>query len=48
MKEYSIEKVRKFIGKINNGFDYWFTFIINPGVEPTIIEQRERCDPMWF
>jgi transposase len=35
MKEYSVEKVRKFIGKINNGFDYWFTFIINPGVEPT-------------
>jgi transposase len=35
MKEYSIEKVRKFIGKIDNGFDYWFTFIINPGVEPT-------------
>ena len=34
-KEYSIEKVRKFIGKINNGFEYWFTFIINPGVEPT-------------
>ena len=35
LKEYSIEKVRKFIGKINNGFDYWFTFIINPGTEPT-------------
>jgi transposase len=35
MKEYSIEKVQKFIGKIYNGFDYWFTFIINPGVEPT-------------
>jgi transposase len=35
MKEYSVENVRKFIGKINNGFDYWFTFIINPGVEPT-------------
>ena len=35
MKEYSIEKVRKFIGKINNCFDYWFTFIINSGVEPT-------------
>ncbi len=34
-KEYSVEKVRKFIGKINNGFDYWFTFIINPDVEPT-------------
>ena len=35
MKVYSIEKVQKFIGKINNGFEYWFTFIINPGVEPT-------------
>jgi transposase len=35
LKEYSIEKVRKLIRKINNGFDYWFTFIINPGVEPT-------------
>jgi transposase len=34
-KVYSIEEVRKFIGKIYNGFDYWFTFIINPGVEPT-------------
>jgi hypothetical protein len=35
IEKYSIEQVRKFIGKINNGFDYWFTFIINPGVEPT-------------
>jgi len=35
MKEYSIEKVQKFIGKIYNGFEYWFTFVINPGVEPT-------------
>lgn len=34
-KEYFGEKVQKFIGKISNGFDYWFTFIINPGVEPT-------------
>jgi len=34
-KEYSIENVRKFIGKISNGFDYWFTFILNPGVDPT-------------
>jgi transposase len=34
-KEYSKVKVQKFIGKIRNGFDYWFTFIINPGVEPT-------------
>ena len=35
MKKYSIEKVRKLIGKINNGFEYWFTFVINPGVEST-------------
>jgi transposase len=34
-KEYFVEKVQKFIGKISNGFDYWFTFIIYPGVEPT-------------
>lgn len=34
-KEYSVVKVQKFVGKINNGFDYWFTFVINPGVEPT-------------
>jgi transposase len=35
MKGYFSEKVQKFVGKINNGFEYWFTFIINPGVEPT-------------
>jgi hypothetical protein len=34
-KDYFEEKVLKFIGKICNGFEYWFTFIINPGVEPT-------------
>jgi transposase len=34
-KEYSTPKIQKFIGKISNGFDYWFTFILNPGVEPT-------------
>ena len=35
MKEYPLEIIQKFIGKIINGFNYWFTFIINPGVEPT-------------
>jgi transposase len=29
------ENVRKLIGKISNGFEYWFTFVIQPGVEPT-------------
>ena len=33
--EYTNEKVRKLIGKISNGFEYWFTFVIHPGVEPT-------------
>jgi len=35
MRDYGSDKVRKLIGKISNGFDYWFTFIIHPGVEPT-------------
>ena len=35
LKEYFSVKVQKFIGKIENGFDYWFTFIIYPDVEPT-------------
>jgi transposase len=35
VKEYANEKVRKLIGKISNGFEYWFTFVIHPGVEPT-------------
>jgi len=35
MKEYASEKVRKLISKISNGFEYWFTFVIYPGVEPT-------------
>lgn len=34
-KEYTNEMVIKLIGKIRNGFEYWFTFIIHPGVEPT-------------
>jgi transposase len=34
-KEYTSEKVSKLIGKIFNGFEYWFTFIVDPGVEPT-------------
>ncbi len=33
--DYPNEKVRKLIGKISNGFEYWFTFVIQPGVEPT-------------
>lgn len=32
---YGSEKVEKIIGKIENGFDYWFTFVTHPGVEST-------------
>jgi transposase len=34
-REYTSEKVEKFIGKISNGFEYWFTFILRSDVEPT-------------
>ena len=29
---YGSEKVEKLIGKIENGFDYWFTSVTHPGV----------------
>ena len=32
---YVSEKVKKFIGKIENGFEYWFTFVLHSDVEPT-------------
>jgi transposase len=34
-KEYANLKVKNFMGKISNGFEFWFTFVIQPGVEPT-------------
>jgi len=45
-RAYSIQKVRKFIGKISNGFEYWFTFIINPGVEPTNNRAERALRPL--
>lgn len=33
--EYADLKVKSFIGKISNGFEFWFTFVTHPGVEPT-------------
>ena len=35
MTEFVNGKVKKLIGKIENGFEYWFTFVIHPGVDPT-------------
>lgn len=34
-REYANLKVKSFIGKISNGFEFWFTIVIQPGVEPT-------------
>jgi transposase len=31
-REYASEKVKKFIGKIENGFEYWFTFVLRSDV----------------
>jgi sulfatase maturation enzyme AslB (radical SAM superfamily) len=35
MKDHVSENVKKFVAKISNGFEYWFTFVIYHGVEPT-------------
>jgi transposase len=29
------EAMRKFVKKIQNGFDHWFTFLLHPEIEPT-------------
>ena len=34
-KEYRNVEVVRFVGKVRNGFDHWFTFVTTPGVEPT-------------
>jgi transposase len=34
-KPYETDEVRRFARKIRNGIDHWFTFVTNPGVEPT-------------
>lgn len=34
-KGYKSEITRKFVQKMRNGFDHWFTFVTVPGLEPT-------------
>ena len=34
-KRYRNKEIKDFIQKIRNGFEYWFTFVTNPGIEPT-------------
>jgi transposase len=34
-RRYWYKSTKKFVEKIRNGLDYWFTFLLHPGVEPT-------------
>jgi len=34
-RPYESAEVRRFAGKVLNGMDHWFTFLMVPGVEPT-------------
>lgn len=34
-KNYQSKEVQKFVLKIRNGFNHWFTFVTNPLIEPT-------------
>jgi transposase len=33
--EYADERAARFAGKVLNGLNHWFTFLLEPGVEPT-------------
>jgi len=33
--KYENENIRMLMSKISNGFEYWFTFVVHPDVEPT-------------
>lgn len=32
---FETDAMKKFVNKAPNGYDYWFTFLVNPGLEPT-------------
>jgi hypothetical protein len=34
-RPYKSGEVRRFMGKVERGFDYWFTFLLVDGLEPT-------------
>lgn len=34
-KRYRNPEIKRFVAKIRNGFDHWFTFVTHPGIEPT-------------
>jgi transposase len=34
-KDYASKEAKRFIEKVRNGADHWFTFVVVPGLEPT-------------
>jgi transposase len=34
-KRYESKEAKRFIQKVRNGFDHWFTFVVVPGLEAT-------------
>ena len=34
-KDYESKEAKRFIDKVRNGFDHWFTFVLVPGLEST-------------
>ena len=34
-KDYASKESKRFIAKVRNGSDHWFTFVVVPGLEPT-------------
>jgi hypothetical protein len=34
-KDYESKEAKRFILKVRNGFDHWFTFVLVPGLEST-------------
>jgi len=34
-KDYESKEARRFVEKVRNGFDHWFTFVVVPGLEAT-------------
>jgi len=39
---YVSEEVRRFVVKIRNGIDHWFTFLTTPGVEATGLAYKQQ------
>jgi len=47
-KRYESEEAKRFVGKVRNGFDHWFTFVVVPGLEPTNNRAERRLRSRLF